>query len=259
MQTLSDQLVDNIEAFVAGVSRAGINTDPAAQGDAEERLVVWGLVRSERDGEILLEDSDGVRDTLLMARDMFQGKANSLDALCRRLEVDNSGRTYHGAIQEFTSYPADTEAGALDCLLDFPGTLVVSTTFGYRTKSQGFKDMDLKQRQMVQSGDKAARQIADLDDAQSELSDDAWVRGTHHLSIAVYADTLEGLDTLCPKLRERMLDTGAVVGASLIEFTSRLALVMLRLKATSKPASASLSRVRRKETGITSFRNTPDR
>jgi DNA polymerase III subunit epsilon len=39
-----------------------------------------------------------VRDTLLMAREMFPGKANSLDALCRRLEVDNSGRKLHGAL-----------------------------------------------------------------------------------------------------------------------------------------------------------------
>lgn len=40
----------------------------------------------------------GVRDTLLMARDMYPGKANSLDALCRRLEVDNSKRELHGAL-----------------------------------------------------------------------------------------------------------------------------------------------------------------
>jgi DNA polymerase-3 subunit epsilon len=29
---------------------------------------------------------------------MFPGKANSLDALCKRLEVDNSHRTLHGAL-----------------------------------------------------------------------------------------------------------------------------------------------------------------
>jgi DNA polymerase-3 subunit epsilon len=39
-----------------------------------------------------------VTDTLLMARDQFPGKANSLDALCRRLEVDNAHRTLHGAL-----------------------------------------------------------------------------------------------------------------------------------------------------------------
>ena len=39
-----------------------------------------------------------VTDTLLMARETFPGKANSLDALCKRLEVDNTHRTFHGAL-----------------------------------------------------------------------------------------------------------------------------------------------------------------
>ena len=39
-----------------------------------------------------------VTDTLTMAKEMFPGKRNSLDALCDRLGVDNSGRTLHGAL-----------------------------------------------------------------------------------------------------------------------------------------------------------------
>jgi DNA polymerase-3 subunit epsilon len=39
-----------------------------------------------------------VTDSLTMARDMFPGKSNSLDALCKRLEVDNSNRQLHGAL-----------------------------------------------------------------------------------------------------------------------------------------------------------------
>ena len=39
-----------------------------------------------------------VTDTLAMAKEMFPGKRNSLDALCARLGVDNSGRTLHGAL-----------------------------------------------------------------------------------------------------------------------------------------------------------------
>ena len=42
----------------------------------------------------------GVIDSLLMAREMFPGKSNSLDALCRRLEVDNTHRTLHGALMD---------------------------------------------------------------------------------------------------------------------------------------------------------------
>lgn len=39
-----------------------------------------------------------VTDTLAMAKELFPGKRNSLDALCSRLGVDNSGRTLHGAL-----------------------------------------------------------------------------------------------------------------------------------------------------------------
>ncbi len=39
-----------------------------------------------------------ITDSLMMARTMFPGKKNSLDALCERLSVDNTGRTLHGAL-----------------------------------------------------------------------------------------------------------------------------------------------------------------
>ncbi len=41
---------------------------------------------------------ESVTDSLAMAKELFPGKRNSLDALCDRLEVDNSGRTLHGAL-----------------------------------------------------------------------------------------------------------------------------------------------------------------
>jgi DNA polymerase-3 subunit epsilon len=40
----------------------------------------------------------GVVDTLVLAKEMFPGKRNNLNALCDRLEVDRSGRTFHGAL-----------------------------------------------------------------------------------------------------------------------------------------------------------------
>ena len=40
----------------------------------------------------------GVVDTLALARDLFPGKRNSLDALCERFGVDNAQRTVHGAL-----------------------------------------------------------------------------------------------------------------------------------------------------------------
>ena len=37
-------------------------------------------------------------DTLEIARNMFPGARCSLDALCKRFEIDNSARTFHGAL-----------------------------------------------------------------------------------------------------------------------------------------------------------------
>ena len=45
-----------------------------------------------------LRDRCGVEDSLVLARQRFPGQRNSLDALCRRLGVDNSHRQLHGAL-----------------------------------------------------------------------------------------------------------------------------------------------------------------
>jgi DNA polymerase III subunit epsilon len=45
-----------------------------------------------------LADVCGILDTLALARQAHPGQRNSLDALCKRYEVDNSGRDLHGAL-----------------------------------------------------------------------------------------------------------------------------------------------------------------
>jgi DNA polymerase-3 subunit epsilon len=39
-----------------------------------------------------------VLDTLKLAKELHPGQRNNLDALCKRYAVDNSGRSYHGAL-----------------------------------------------------------------------------------------------------------------------------------------------------------------
>lgn len=51
------------------------------------------LKRAER-----IEAVCTVLDTLVIARKMHPGQRNSLDALCKRYEIDNSQREYHGAL-----------------------------------------------------------------------------------------------------------------------------------------------------------------
>lgn len=45
-----------------------------------------------------LEVCSGVQDTLKMARELYPGKRNNLDALCERYQINNAHRTLHGAL-----------------------------------------------------------------------------------------------------------------------------------------------------------------
>ncbi len=49
-------------------------------------------------GHMTLEQICKVKDTLLLARQRHPGQRNSLDALCKRYNIDNSQRTLHGAL-----------------------------------------------------------------------------------------------------------------------------------------------------------------
>ena len=45
-----------------------------------------------------LHDYSSIFDTLVLAREKHPGQRNSLDALCKRYDVDNSSRQLHGAL-----------------------------------------------------------------------------------------------------------------------------------------------------------------
>lgn len=45
-----------------------------------------------------VQDNCSILDTLKMAREMHPGQRNTLDALCKRYDVDNASRTLHGAL-----------------------------------------------------------------------------------------------------------------------------------------------------------------
>ncbi len=55
----------------------------------------YGLLKP---GTASWSEAFSIIDTLLLARDLHPGQRNSLDALCKRYEVDNSSRTLHGAL-----------------------------------------------------------------------------------------------------------------------------------------------------------------
>jgi DNA polymerase-3 subunit epsilon len=85
------EIVDDFLAFVEGAELI-IHNAPFDVG-----FLNWELQCLD-DGRGKIEDYCTVLDTLLLARQMFPGQKNSLDALCKRFGIDNSHRTLHGAL-----------------------------------------------------------------------------------------------------------------------------------------------------------------
>jgi DNA polymerase-3 subunit epsilon len=85
---------DIVAEFIAFIDNAEIIAHNAEFDvgfiDAELSLAGAGFGR--------LADHARVLDTLALAREKFPGQRNSLDALCRRLDIDNSHREWHGAL-----------------------------------------------------------------------------------------------------------------------------------------------------------------
>lgn len=72
------ELIIHNAAFDVGFLDAELKACPAAYGK--------------------LEDYCQITDSLALARNIYPGAKNSLDALCKRLEIDNSHRNLHGAL-----------------------------------------------------------------------------------------------------------------------------------------------------------------
>jgi DNA polymerase-3 subunit epsilon len=84
-------VVDDFLAFVKGAELI-IHNASFDVGFIDAELALVGA----RHGK--LTDHATVLDTLIMARERFPGQRNSLDALCKRLGVDNTHRDLHGGL-----------------------------------------------------------------------------------------------------------------------------------------------------------------
>jgi len=85
------EVVDEFLAFIAGAELVIHNADFDVGFINHELRLLGGDYGP-------LERHAGVLDTLKLARELYPGQRNSLDALCKRLGVDNRHRHLHGAL-----------------------------------------------------------------------------------------------------------------------------------------------------------------
>tara|TARA_B100000925_G_C21890309_1_gene422494 strand:+ start:193 stop:852 length:660 start_codon:yes stop_codon:yes gene_type:complete len=86
-----NQIADEFLEFIQN-STLVIHNAPFDLGFLSSELVYSGKETN------YFELNHEVLDTLTISRKQYPGKRNSLDALCTRLEVDNTERNFHGAL-----------------------------------------------------------------------------------------------------------------------------------------------------------------
>ena len=104
-----------------------------------------------------------VTDTLLMAKEMYPGKRNSLDALCDRLGVDNSSRTLHGALLD-----AELLAEVYLAMTRGQESLIIDTAPTPQAAASAFGGIKLPLRVVRASDDEIAAHAALLADIDKE-------------------------------------------------------------------------------------------
>jgi len=178
------------------------------------------LALYERDGLLFSEPSEvlhqlvgGRREPVPLTDGRISSAIYSDRVIIGRetVEIRHEAESRYAGMMSFKEYPTRTRAGMLDGVLTSPFELILSQSFCFVSKAGARVIMGRKQNQLVSSGDKAASQIDELDDAMDDLESNRFVLGEHHLTLAVFSPSVKELTDNLAKARAALTNGGAVV------------------------------------------------
>lgn len=126
------------------------------------------------------------------------------------MSIKGPTRTQYAAALTFQQYPAVTCPGILNDLLSMPCELVVSQSFTFISKASAMAAMKMQQSRMINAGDVARSQIADIDDAMDDLASNLFVLGTHSLSVFVRAADQKALNEVVSDAGSALSEAGVM-------------------------------------------------
>ncbi|MBP1884759.1 VirB4 family type IV secretion/conjugal transfer ATPase [Sinorhizobium mexicanum] len=210
--------------------RTGVELDEEALKQLRDKVidVTAGLKRfeprvlslCEHDGLLFSEPSEvlhqivgGRREPVPLTEGRIASAIYSDRVIVGRetIEIRHEATSRYAGMLSFKEYPARTRTGMLDDVLTSPFELILAQSFSFVSKADARVIMGRKQNQMVSSGDKAASQIDELDEAMDDLESNRFVLGEHHLTLSVFAASVKELTDNLAKARASLTNGGAVV------------------------------------------------
>lgn len=179
---------------------------------------VLGLV--SRDGLVFAEPSEvlhrlvgGRREPVPLTDGPISSTIYSDRIIIGRETIEHryESASLFSGIFAFKEYPAVTRPGMLNGILTAPFPCTLTQSFRFIAKAAAKEIMGRKQNQMIASGDLAASQVVELDDALDDLESNRFVMGEHHASLMVTAGSIKDLTDAMSKARAYLTSGGAVV------------------------------------------------
>ena len=118
-----------------------------------------------------------IRDVLASSRPFF-GKGGLMS-------LKSHADTQFGGIVTIQEYPSESFPGILDGLLAVPFEFTLSQSFTFLSKPVAQGRMRRQQARLVNAGDVATSQVADIDTALDDLVSNRFVLGAHSLSLFI--------------------------------------------------------------------------
>lgn len=140
-----------------------------------------------------------IRDYLGKNRPIFGAEA---------MEMRGWTKSQLGAFLSVKEYPDLTDHDMLDRFLNLPVEMVIAQSYHFEDRPTSAKEIEVQQKRLEQSQDKAADQIDDLTDAMSDVAGGRVAMGWHHLSVLVKAadNDLASLDRALVAVEDCFVD-----------------------------------------------------
>jgi len=168
------------------------------------------------------------------------------------VELRTPTRTRYAQALDFKDYTSHTEPGLLNELMYEDFEFVITQSFSFMGRNEGKKFLERQQRQLQNTEDGSATQIAQMTEAIDQLIQGEFSMGEYHYSLMIFADSIEEVTAHRSSAMAKIQDMG-FVAALVSTATDAAYFAQLPANWTYRPRIAGLTS--RNFAGLSSFHN----
>lgn len=145
-------------------------------------------------------------DRILMRAKPFFNRRTGVISL-----VDINNKTKFVAVLSIKLYCSQTLAGMLDGIQELPIEQVITHSFSPYYKDVAKRKLQSTQKEMLQSNDSSIIETSELSDSMEDIARSENGHGIHHMTICVFADSIDELNDSITAIKQCSDNVGLVL------------------------------------------------